>query len=168
MGILPAASLSAPKGFRPVTMSQAMIEFAEPVMEFAETGTVDDTNEALQVALLIWNYTLPSALNQTHSMQAKVVAQICTTLKMPLQEAEAFLDQMIERKAYLFPEEIQPEGPTMTMFMRKEVEYLVKKFDADQLTLSETPIPLNPDDRNMLEDLHKMDAYIADGADYED
>jgi hypothetical protein len=56
--------------------------------------------------------------------RSEIVAQIETTLQMDRQDADAFYDEMIERKAYLFPDEIQPEGP-MTMFMRKEVEYLI-------------------------------------------
>ena len=39
-----------------------------------------------------------------------IVAQIETTLHMDREEAEAFCDEMIERKAYLFPDEMQPEG----------------------------------------------------------
>ena len=43
---------------------------------------------------------------------------------------------MIARKAYLFPDEIQPAG-SMTMFMRKEVEYLITPFAESQLHLSD-------------------------------
>jgi hypothetical protein len=168
IGIPPSGAPEAPKGFRPVTMTQAMMEFAEPVMEFVETGTVSEPNAALQISLQIWNYTLPNILPQMETSRAKIVAQIRKTLKMDRQEAETFFNLMVERKAYLLPEEIQPEGPTMTMFIRKEIEYLVTKFDASQLTLSETPIPPDPDDQNMLNDLRQMDAYIAEDTDYDE
>ncbi len=164
----PASALGAPKGFRQVSMTQAMMEFAEPVMEFVEAGTVNDPNEVLQIALQIWNYTLSNTLPQMKTSRTKTVTQIRKTLKMESQKAEAFFDHMVERKAYLLPEEIQPEGPTMTMFIRKEVEYLVTKFDASRLTLSETPIPPDTDDQNMINDIRQMDAYIAEDADYEE
>ena len=52
---------------------------------------------------------------------------------------------MIERKAYLFPDEMQPEG-SMTMFMRKEVEYLITPFAESQLHLSDEIVPPDGDD----------------------
>src|SRR4030095_3194901 len=117
----------APKGFRPVSPTQAMIEYAAPIMAYVEDGTVADPNDALQVGLLLWNHTLPEVPVAMRQSRRAIVAQIETTLHMDLEEAEAFCDEMIERKAYLFPDEIQPEGVTMTMFMRKEVEYLITR-----------------------------------------
>lgn len=144
------------------------MEFAEPVMEFVENGTINTANEALQIVQLIWNYTLSNTLPQMKTSRTKTVVLIRKTLKMEPQEAEAFFDQMVERKAYLIPEEIQPEGPTMTMFIRKEVEYLVTKFDASRLKLSKTPIPADADDQKMLGNIHQVDTYIAEDADYEE
>ena len=77
--------------------------------------------------------------------RTEIVAHIETTLQLDRQEAEAFYDQMIARKAYLFPDEIQPEG-SMTMFMRKEVEYLITPFEESQLHLSDEIIPPDGDD----------------------
>jgi hypothetical protein len=51
----------APQGFRPVSMTQAMMEYAAPIMAYVADGTVADPNDALQVGLLLWNSTLPVA-----------------------------------------------------------------------------------------------------------
>jgi hypothetical protein len=97
--------------------------------------------------------------------RSEIVAQIETTLQMDRQDAEAFYDEMIERKAYLFPDEIQPEG-AMTMFMRKEVEYLITPFEESQLNLSDEIIPPNGDDATFVKALEELDARIDFGEDY--
>jgi hypothetical protein len=38
----------APKGFRPISTTQAMMEYAAPIMAYVEDGTVADPNDALQ------------------------------------------------------------------------------------------------------------------------
>src|SRR2546426_6401938 len=108
----------APPGFRPLSMTQAMLEYAAPIMAYVADGTVADPNDALQVGLLLWNSTLPEVPVPMRQSRGEIVAHIETILRMNRQEAEVFYDEMIERKAYLFPDEMQPEG-AMTMFMRK-------------------------------------------------
>jgi hypothetical protein len=44
-----------PQGFRPISMTQAMLEYAAPIMAYVEDGTVQDPNDALQVGVLLWN-----------------------------------------------------------------------------------------------------------------
>jgi hypothetical protein len=157
----------APKGFRPVPMMQAILEFANPIMEFVENGVVKDPNDALQIAMQIWNFTLPKVPASQKPPRATIVDQIHTTLRMDRQEAERFFDQMIARKEHLVPEDIQPEG-AMTIFIRKEVEYLVTKFDESQLGMSDTPIPSDKNDQKMLDALRRMDKYIEEGAEYDE
>jgi hypothetical protein len=157
----------APKGFRPVSTTQAMIEYAAPLMAYVEDGTVADPNDALQVGVLLWNSTLPAVPVPMRQSRGEIVAHIETTLHMNRQEAEAFYDEMIERKAYLFPDEIQPEG-AMTMFMRKEVEYLITPFEESQLSLSDEIIPPNDDDDTFRKALEELDARIDFGEDYGD
>src|SRR6266699_1786594 len=50
----------APQGFRPVSITQAMMEYAAPIMAYVADGTVADPNDALQVGVLLWNSTLPA------------------------------------------------------------------------------------------------------------
>jgi hypothetical protein len=157
----------APKGFRPVSTTQAMIEYAAPLMAYVEDGTVADPNNVLQVGVLLWNSTLPDVPVPMRQSRGEIVAHIETTLHMNRQEAEAFYDEMIERKAYLFPEEIQPEG-ALTMFMRKEVEYLITPFEESQLNLSDEIIPPNDDDDTFVKALEELDARIDFGEEYGD
>jgi hypothetical protein len=157
----------APKGFRPISTTQAMMEYAAPIMAYVEEGTVADPNDALQVGLLLWNSTLPEIPVAMRQARSEIVAQIETTLQMDRQDADAFYDEMIERKAYLFPDEIQPEG-AMTMFMRKEVEYLITPFEESQLNLSDEIIPPNGDDAAFVKALEELDARIDFGEDYGD
>ncbi len=156
-----------PTGFRPISMTQAMMEYAAPIMAYVEDGTVQDPNDALQIVMLLWNSTLPEAPVAVRQSRREIVAQIETTLQLDRQEADAFYDRMIERKAYLLPDEIQPKG-SMTMFMRKEVEYLITKFEESQLDLSDKPMPLDGDDHTFLDALRQLDASIAEGAEYDE
>ena len=157
-----------PTGFRPISMTQAIMEFAAPIMAYVENGTVQDPNDALQVGMLLWNSTLPEAPVAVRQSRREIVTQIETTLQLDRQEADAFYDRMIERKAYLFPDEIQPAGPTMTMFMRKEVDYLITPFEESQLNLSDELVPPDGDDDAFLDALRQLDACIDAGDDYGD
>jgi hypothetical protein len=166
-GMLFGGAPDAPQGFRPIPMTQAMMEFAAPIMAYVENGTVQDPNDALQIGMQLWNCTLPKAPVAVKKSRTEIVNQIRTTLQLDRQEAEAFFDRMIERKAYLFPDEIQPEG-TMTMFMRKEVEYLITPFEESQLDLSDEPMPPDGDDDTFLDALRQLDASIEEGAEYDE
>jgi hypothetical protein len=157
----------APPGFRPISATQAMMEYATPIMAYVDDGAVEDINEALQVSLLLWNSTLPEAPAAARQSREEIVSQIETTLQLGRQDADALYDQMIERKAYLFPDDIQPNNP-MTMFMRKEVEYLITPFEESQLTLSDEIIPPNDDDNTFVKALEELDARIDFGEDYGD
>jgi hypothetical protein len=156
----------APTGFRPVSTTQAMMEYAAPIMAYVEDGTIADPNDALQVGLLLWNHTLPEVPVAMRQSRRAIVSHIETTLHMTPEEAEAFCDEMIERKGYLFPDEMQPEGIPMTMFMRKEVEYLITPFAESQLHLSDESIPPNDDDDTFVKALEELDARIDFGEEY--
>ena len=144
-----------------------MIEYAAPLMAYVEDGTVADPNDAFQVGVLLWNSTLPDVPVPMRQSRGEIITHIETTLHMNRQEAEAFYDEMIARKAYLFPEEMQPER-AMTMFMRKEVEYLITPFEESQLHLSDESIPPNDDDATFVKALEELDARIDFGEEYGD
>ena len=72
----------APKGFRPVSTTQAMLEYAAPIMAYVEDGTVADPNDALQVGVLLWNHTLPEVPVAMRQSRREIVSQIETTLHM--------------------------------------------------------------------------------------
>jgi hypothetical protein len=166
LGGMPFGSApEVPPGFRPISMTQAMMEYATPLMAYVEDGTVQDPNDALQIGVQLWNFTLPKVPVLQKPSRTAIVDHIRTTFQLDRQEAEAFCDRMIERKAYLFPDEIQPEG-SMTMFMRKEVEYLITPFAESQLHLSEEVVPPDRDDATFLGALRQLDARIDAGDDY--
>jgi hypothetical protein len=163
LGDVPAA----PPGFRPLPMTQAILEFAAPLLAYVDQGTVQDPNDALHIGMQLWNYTLPNAPVSQKPARTAIVDTMQTTLQMDRQEADAFFERMIARKAYLFPDEIQPEG-FVTMFMRKEVEYLITPFAESQLHLSDAIIPPDEDDAPFLQALEQLEARIDFGEDYSD
>jgi hypothetical protein len=148
-------------------MTQAMLEYAAPLMAYADDGTVHDPNAVLQIGMQLWNFTLPIVPVSQKPSRTAIIGTLQTTLRMDQQEAEAFFEHMIARKAHLFPEEMQPEG-AMTMFMRKEVEYLITPFAESQLNLSDAIIPPNSDDNTFLHALEQLEARIDFGEDYSD
>lgn len=154
-----------PQGFRPISVTQAIVEFAAPIMSYVEDGTIQDPNDALQIGLQLWNSTLPEVPVAMRQARREIVAQIEMTLQMNREKADAFFDEISERKAYLFPDEIQPEG-AMTMFMRKEVDYLITPFEESQLTLSDDLVLPDSDDDAFLNALGDLDARIETGEGY--
>lgn len=51
------SEIEAPSGFRAVSVSQGMIEFAQPVMDFVERGVVKDQNDVFQLIIPILKYS---------------------------------------------------------------------------------------------------------------
>src|SRR3712207_6291806 len=72
---------NAPQGFRPMSMTQALLEYAAPIMAYVEDGTVQDPNEALQLSLQLWNSTLPNAPVAVRPSRREIIAHMETTLR---------------------------------------------------------------------------------------
>jgi len=103
--------IKAPEGFRTVSISQAMMEYSNPVMERAKSDSIDDANDALNIASDIWNYTITLEKgNIDESSKQNIVRQIETILGMSKDKAAVLFDKMIERKRNLLPEDIQPKA----------------------------------------------------------
>lgn len=161
------SAIAAPPGFRSISMSQAMLEYAKPIIEFADKGIIKDLNDALQLAMPLWNYGLDTEQDILTITKKVVIKQLKSILKFNSQEANDFFDMMIQRKEYLFPKELQPKNP-MTMFIRKVKRYVIKGFDYNSLTLSnESYIPQNAD-HELVELLNQIDEYIDDRTEYEE
>lgn len=162
----PAISeIDAPPGFRAVSMNQGMIEYAKPIMNFIEKGVVKDPNDAFQLALPLWNFSLSQKDGETTFERKNIIKQIGKTLKLNAQESAEFFDMMIQRKEYLVPEEIQPGNP-MTMFVRQEEHYLISEFNYDTLNMSEEPCLPDKEDEKLIQLINQMDNYIAEGVEY--
>ena len=91
----------APKGFRPISITQAMLEFAGPIMEYVENGVISDPNDALQLGMHLWNFTLPKA--QMKKSRKDLVKSISRTLRLKPKEADSFLMTCLNEKPICFP-----------------------------------------------------------------
>ncbi|HID29797.1 MAG TPA: hypothetical protein EYP19_07300, partial [Desulfobacterales bacterium] len=56
--------LGAPEGFRSISFSQGMMEYAKPLMELVE-GNEEDFQEVMDAAMVLWNYALSLEKGQT-------------------------------------------------------------------------------------------------------
>ena len=163
---IPALSeIEAPEGFRAVSLSHAMMEYAKPVMDFVEKGIVEDINDAFQIAMRIWNYSIEVERTGLELMRNEIVSEISKTFKLTKQESLEFLDTMIKRKHDLLPFDIQPDYPR-TMFIKKEEHFLIPEFNYDALAISETIIPADDEDKKLINMIHQLDKYIIDDTDY--
>ena len=163
----PLESLQPPEGFRAITMTQSLISFAEPLQEMCEEDGIEGMNAIIQSANDIWNYTLPKEPLARKKTPEEIVEELCENFGLDESEAFDLFEEMVERKAWLFPDEIQPADPR-NMFMRKEEEYQIAAFDEGTLELKSDIIPASDEDREMLQALRQLDRMLTDGSAYED
>ena len=160
------AEIEAPEGFRPIGLSQAMVEFARPLLDATEEGAGIDMNEALQIGTATWNYEISLERDgDSGGMQQEIVRQFQQVLGLNLQEAMDRLGQMVARKRFLFPSDIQPDYP-MVMFIRKETSHLIPEFDYQALKLQDEPVLPDREDRDMVSGLRGLEGKIEAGVDY--
>jgi hypothetical protein len=155
-----------PAGFRVVSYSQAMMEYAGPILEVSESRDVEEINDRMQIASRLWNYGIAAELiTGPRPSEKEIITSIENTLKMRAQEATDFFHKMIERKSYLFTDELQQNGVPF-MLMRKELSHLITPFDQHRINLSEEPILPDEYDRKFIDDIKKLDSFIHRRADY--
>ena len=158
--------MGAPEGFRSISMSQAIMEYAKPLFEFAKDEK-NEFNDILQVAMLIWNYAISvEEGKEDKKIENTILKSLASTYSLKKDEAAALLAKMTDRYAYLFPKDKQPEPGTPFMFIRKEVHYLIKPFDYKRLALSNEIFPAEQEDLDLIEKIEKLDGYIENGDDY--
>jgi len=169
------SDIEAPEGFRPISMSQSIMEYAKPVMAFFEGGSINEMNYAMQLATLLWNYGISlerggeieeQDAGKLEGIKNEIIQMVKASLRMNDKEAKNFLEEMVRRKTYLFPPDIQPKYP-MIMFMRKEVSHIIPEFNYSRLTFPKEPIAPDSKDRKLIESIDLMDKYITDGVDYD-
>ena len=159
------SEMNAPEGFRSIGMAQAMMEYAKPLMELESKG--GDLNDLMQLSTALWNYALVLEKGEKDKKAEKLILNIFIgKFGLKSSEADDLLQQMIERRSYLFPPEIQPKYP-MIMFIKKEVSETITPFDYGCHEISEEVIPPSVEEKKLIEDIKKLDELI-DGADYED
>ncbi len=156
--------MGAPEGFRSISFSQAMMEYATPLMEQAEDEKA--MNVALQLSGLFWNYALSA---RDGKVDRKIEKEIATGVKSALglntKETNALMRKMVDRYHYLFPEDIQPKPPSPFMFIRKEVRHLIRPFDYGKLNISDRIVPPDPDDQDVIDKLTQLDNLAINQAD---
>lgn len=165
----PMSGMAPPEGFRTISSSQAMMEYARPIME--KTESEEDLEGAMQAAMVFWNYSL--ALKNQKSdpelaaMKKTIMGELRESFNMDETSAQEFLDMMVARYDHLFPEEIQPKGVPF-MFIRKEVKYLIRPIEGGRIKLDETPLAIGKKEHAHIEKLRQLDDMIGSERDWDD
>jgi len=158
--------MGAPEGFRSISMSQAIMEYAKPLLEFAKDEE-NAFNDTLQIGMLIWNYAISAEEGkEDKKIENKILKSLASAYGLKKDEAAALLTKMTDRYAYLFPKDKQPEPGTPFMFIRKEVHFLIKPFDYKRLVLSNKIFPAEQEDIDLINKIEKLDGFIENRADY--
>jgi hypothetical protein len=159
--------LQPPDGFRLVSATQALTEYAGPLMEMIPMpDDVSKANEIFGVVPEIWNYTLDDkVIPEGKKSEKEMLSLISQRLGLDQKESHDFLSMMVERKHFLFPAEVQPKGSPY-MFIRKEVSFLISRFDYERLNINPEVLPPDALDLKLVKNLNKLDQYIRRSADY--
>lgn len=166
----PALSdMGPPEGFRTIPMSQAIMQYARPLME--KTQSEEDLQGAMQAAMVFWNYSLARVEGKKSTNLEDIETGILKSLKASLDMDEAaardFLEMMAARHAYLFPPEIQPRG-TPFMFIRKEERYLIRPIEETKFRLNQKALAPEAREVELFKDLRRLDALVAQGAEWDE
>jgi len=161
--------MGAPEGFRSISISQAIMEYSKPVLELVKENNTKGFDEAIQVGMILWNYSLSLENGQGGDNHLKKEARGILAKSFGLRDEDiaSLITNMTERYQYLFPEEIQPKG-TPFMFIRKEVRHLIRPFDFSRLNLSPAVIPPDKKDEKLIRNLLKLDKDIENGKNWDD
>ena len=157
--------LGAPKGFRSISFSQAIMEYGSPLVE--QTQDEKAMNAALQLSGMFWNYALSVRDGKADlKIEREIVKGVKSVLGLNIEETQQLIKRMVARYHYLFPEDIQPKPPSPFMFIRKEVRHLIRPFDYGKLNISDRFIPADTDDQDAIDKLTQLDTLVMDQADY--
>jgi len=159
--------IQAPSGFRVVSSSQAMMEYASPILESSESQDFNDLNEKLQIAMMCWNHSISTERVGPQFSEKEIIKRIGKALKVNNHQAAEFFEKMIGRKSYLFPEELQQKGLPF-MVMRKEMSHLIAPFHLTRINFLEKPVPPDQEDKRFINKIKKLDTFIMRRADYDE
>ena len=163
------ADMGPPEGFRTIPMSQAIMQYAKPLME--KTQSEEDLQGAMQSAMVFWNYSLARMEEGKSAHLADIETEILKSLKASFAiegaAASNFLEMMVARYAYLFPLEIQPRG-TPFMFIRKEERHLIRPVEEDRIRLNRKEVPPTAREVEIFKELRRLDALVGQGAEWDE
>lgn len=158
--------MGAPEGFRSISMSQAMLEYAKPLMELVEDDE-KGLDDAMQISTVLWNYSISvEDGNEDKKVEEKILKTLKKAFGLDKSEAHTLFTKMVERYSYLFPQDIQPEPGLPFMFIRKEVRHLIRPFDYKKLELSDEIIPPDQNDRDVIGKIKRLDRNIYNATEY--
>ena len=163
----PISAIEAPPGFRTVSMSQGLLEYARPLLDFVDKGIVKYPDDIIQFAMFLWNYDISVERGDVTVDKQDMIKQFQKTLKISAEECIEFFEMMIQRKENLFPKDIQPDNP-MIMFIKKEQHYLIAEFNYDSLNISEEILTPTNEDKKLIQLINQIDEYIFEGTEYDD
>lgn len=164
----PMADIDTPPGFLAVSMSQALMAYSKSIIDFEDSGDIEDMNKAFQFTSLLWNYGIAM---ESGDVDEKITKEILDMTQLFWQveqnEAQKLLDKFIAKKSEMFPPDVQIKGSPM-MYMRKEISHLIVPFNYKQLQLSDEILPPGEKDKKFIVSLKTIDRYIYSGKDYSD
>jgi len=165
----PISQMEAPQGFMAVSSSQALMQYAQPLME-EETASLDELNRRMEVVSSLWNVAVSRQKNDPQRYaraMEKAKATVKKVLSLDGEERTLYIEKMIERQVNLFPEEVQPEPPSMFMYMRKDVSHLIAPFDYNRIGFTvDAAIPPDEEDLDLIQRIDTLDEHIRRGTDY--
>ncbi|MFA6413051.1 MAG: hypothetical protein WCW53_10185 [Syntrophales bacterium] len=166
----PLVEMDAPKGFIAIPFSQAMMEFAKPLMEKGAPD-IDGMSKVMELASSLWNLAMSKQKNDQKEYPQwleRATKGAKNILNLDGEERDRFIDDMIERHIHLFPEEMQPPPPSMFMYMRKDISYLIRPFDYGRIKFKVNEIiPPDEEDARMMSNIERLDDQIRKGSNYD-
>jgi len=165
----PLADIETPDGYRAISASQAVIEYAQPLIDQIENTDINELNNVMKIGTAIWNYEISIRKPELKQLDSKndIISRIRKEFGYSEKEALDLFESMLDRKEYLFPAAIQPDNPLID-FIRKETDVQVGEFDYGQLNFPKEPILPAEEDHDMINAIRQMDKYIANDTDYDD
>ena len=167
----PLIEMGAPKGFITVSISQAIMEYAKPVMDKGASDT-KDLNKAMELVSSLWNLAISKQKDDPQEYRRwidRVKTGAKNILNLEGEERNRFINKMVERQAHLFPEDVQPTPPSMFMYMRKEVSYLIAPFDYGRIKFKvDKEIPPDEEDLRIIGKIEELDRHMVKGSDYDE
>jgi hypothetical protein len=166
----PIIEMEAPKGFIAISNSQAIMEYAKPLME-ANSADLDELNRKMELASSLWNLATSKQKNNPDeyaSWMKKVTTGVRSVLNLDGEEIDRFIEEMVQRHINLFPEEIQPAPPSMFMYMRKDASYLIRPFDYSRIGFkAEKSIAPDEEDLRFIGKIKELDEHMRKGTNYD-
>jgi len=166
----PISQMEAPQGFMAVSSSQALMQYAQPLME-EETASLDELNRRMEVVSSLWNLAVSHQKNDSQEYarwMEKAKASVKKVLKLDGEERDRYIEKMIERQAYLFPEEVQPKPPSMFMYLRKEVSRLIAPFNYNRIDFTvDGAIAPDEEDLDLIRRINVLDDHVRKGTAYD-